>query len=53
MKDFRQLKIRARVHPLALDVYKATSKVPKVELYGLTSKIRRARTSIPSNMAEG
>jgi four helix bundle protein len=53
MRDFRQLKVWAKAHQLALDVYKATSKFPKGELYGLTSQIRRASISIPSNIAEG
>lgn len=34
-------------------VYKATESLPKSELYGLTSQIRRASVSIPANIAEG
>jgi len=53
MKDFRQLKVWEKAHLLALGIYKATSKFPKEELYGLTSQIRRASASIPTNIAEG
>lgn len=34
-------------------VYKLSSQFPKEEIYGLTSQIRRASVSIPSNIAEG
>jgi four helix bundle protein len=38
---------------LTLDIYKVTERFPRVELYGLTSQIRRACSSIPANIAEG
>ena len=53
MKDFRQLKVWEKAHQLALDIYKASAIFPKEELYGLTSQIRRASMSIPTNIAEG
>jgi hypothetical protein len=53
MKDFRQLKVWEKAHQLALAVYKVTKSFPKEELYGLTSQIRRASMSIPTNIAEG
>ena len=34
-------------------VYRASAVFPKAELYGLTSQIRRAVVSVPSNIAEG
>jgi four helix bundle protein len=53
MKDFRQLKVWGKAHELALAIYGATKEFPKEELYGLTSQIRRASMSIPTNIAEG
>jgi len=37
----------------AAEVYRATRRFPKEELYGVTSQLRRASVSIPSNIAEG
>tara|TARA_B100000315_G_scaffold244011_1_gene268049 strand:+ start:279 stop:677 length:399 start_codon:yes stop_codon:yes gene_type:complete len=34
-------------------VYKKSANFPKSEIYGLTSQLRRASTSIPLNIAEG
>ena len=38
---------------LVVVVYELTEKFPKSEMYGLTSQMRRASVSIPSNIAEG
>jgi four helix bundle protein len=53
MKNFRDIKAWQKSHELALAIYKATQTIPKDELYGLTSQLRRASSSIPANIAEG
>jgi four helix bundle protein len=53
MRDFRELKVWEKAHAMALNVYRATAQFPRDELYGLTSQVRRACTSIPANIAEG
>lgn len=53
MRDFHNYKVWQRGHQFALDVYKRTKKFPKDELFGMTSQLRRASTSIPINIAEG
>jgi four helix bundle protein len=53
MKDFRNLKVWEKAHQLTLKIYKLTEEFPREELYGLTSQIRRAAVSIPTNIAEG
>jgi four helix bundle protein len=53
MKDFRQLKVWEKSHELALAIYHITASFPRQETYGLASQLRRAASSIPSNIAEG
>jgi len=53
MKDFRTLEAWKKSHQLTLSIYQATESLPKSELFGLTSQIRRAVASIPTNIAEG
>lgn len=53
MKDFRSLQVWEKAHRLALEIYKATQDFPREESYGLTSQLRRAAASIPTNIAEG
>ena len=53
MKDFRELKVWEKAHALTLTIYQASRKLPAEERYGLTSQIRRAATSIATNIAEG
>jgi four helix bundle protein len=53
MKDFRNLKVWEKAHQLALALYTLTESFPRQEVFGLASQIRRAASSIPSNIAEG
>ncbi|MDR0868553.1 MAG: four helix bundle protein [Planctomycetota bacterium] len=53
VRDFRDLVVWQRAMDLSVDIYRATKRFPKEERYGLTSQMRRAAVSIPSNIAEG
>ena len=50
---YRDLEVWRRAIELAKNIYALTESFPKSEIYGLTSQIRRAAVSIPSNIAEG
>ena len=53
MKDYRKVIVWKKAHILTKDIYGVSSKFPRDELFGLTSQIRRAGSSIPTNIAEG
>ena len=53
LRSFRDLEVWKRSMVLAERVYQATAGFPREEGYGLTSQLRRAAVSIPSNIAEG
>lgn len=53
MQDFRKLRVWQRSHELSVAIYEASSSFPSHEVFGLTSQIRRASVSIPTNIAEG
>ena len=50
---FRDLQVWQRSIQLTVVVYRLTQNFPREEIYGLTSQIRRAAVSVPSNIAEG
>ena len=52
-QDFRDLLVWQKAIAFVTDIYRATQTFPKDEQYGLTSQLRRAAVSIPSNIAEG
>jgi four helix bundle protein len=51
--NYRDLIAWQKAKSLALDVYRCTRRFPKDEIYGLSSQMRRAAVSVPSNIAEG
>lgn len=53
MRPFAELEVWRVGHALTLDVYALTKSFPREELYGLTSQLRRAASSIPTNIVEG
>jgi four helix bundle protein len=52
-RSFRELVVWQRAMQLTVAVYRLTQGFPREEIYGLTSQIRRAAVSVPSNIAEG
>ena len=52
-RSYRELLVWQKAKALASQIYQATEPFPKPETYGLTSQIRRAAVSVPSNIAEG
>lgn len=52
-RNHRNLRVWQSAVDLVDDIYRVTAKFPKEELYGLSSQMRRAAVSVPSNIAEG
>jgi len=53
LRNFRDLVVWRRSHQFVLSIYRLTDNFPRHEAFGLTSQIRRASVSIPTNLAEG
>lgn len=53
LKSHKELVVWQKSMDLVVLIYELTSKFPKSELFGITSQMRRAAISIPSNIAEG
>jgi four helix bundle protein len=50
---FKDLRIWQEAMSLTIEIYQVTASFPKHEIYGLSSQMRRAAVSVPSNIAEG
>jgi four helix bundle protein len=53
LKRYQELIAWQKAIALVTKIYSLTSAYPQAEIYGLTSQLRRAAVSIPSNIAEG
>ena len=53
MVNYKNYKVWEKSHSLVFDIYKVLNNFPKEEQFNLTSQIRRACLSIPTNIAEG
>jgi four helix bundle protein len=53
LKSYKDLKVWQKAYQICIMIYKITKHFPNEERYGLTSQIRRAAVSVPSNIAEG
>ena len=52
-RDYRKIVAWQQAHQLVLSNCKATQVFPKLEIYGLTTQIRRVASSVPANIVEG
>jgi len=53
VRSYRDLVVWQKSMALVTEVYRRTERFPKAETFGLTTQLRRAAVSIPSNVAEG
>ena len=53
IKGYKKLKVWQKADELALAIYIESKKFPKEEIYGITSQLRRAALSVPTNIVEG
>jgi four helix bundle protein len=53
MRDFRKYEVWQLSHSLVLDIYSISKNFPKEEQFNITSQLRRACASIPTNISEG
>ncbi len=52
-RDFVKIRAWKLAHELTVAAYEVSRKFPGKEIFGITSQLRRAASSVPSNIAEG
>jgi four helix bundle protein len=52
-QTFRDMLVWQKAHAFTLAIYRCTEPFPKHEMFALTSQLRRAAASVPSNLVEG
>lgn len=52
-KGYKKLIVWQKADELAFQIYLVTENFPKREIYGITSQLRRAALSVPTNIVEG
>jgi four helix bundle protein len=53
VRNYQELIVWQKAMDLVEQIYESSRRFPREEIYGLTSQLRRAAVSIPSNIAEG
>ncbi|HEY5492859.1 MAG TPA: four helix bundle protein, partial [Gemmatimonadaceae bacterium] len=53
MQDYRKLKVWEKAHSVAIDIHRVAGGFPRRDGVAVTSQLRRAALSIPTNIAEG
>ncbi|MCC7297571.1 MAG: four helix bundle protein [Bacteroidia bacterium] len=53
IRDFKDLLVWQKAMQLSIKVFVITKKLPKEEMYGMSSQLRRAAVSVAANIAEG
>jgi four helix bundle protein len=53
MRDYTKIEAWRLADDLTVEIYRQTQAFPREELYGLTSQLRRAASSVPANIVEG
>ena len=53
LRSYRDLLVWQKALDLTILIYRLSERFPRTEIYGLTSQVRRASVSVPSNIAEG